>query len=58
MWNKYSQSCKPSFLGASNAKILAFDHAHKEIQREAVLDTLSRVQEEKGTELILPYCYQ
>jgi hypothetical protein len=29
--NKYSQSCKPSFLGASNAKILAFDRAHKKI---------------------------
>ncbi len=28
------------------------------IQREAVLDTLSRVPEEKGKESILPYCYQ
>jgi hypothetical protein len=28
------------------------------IQRKAVLDALSQVPEEKGKELILPYCYQ
>ncbi len=29
-----------------------------DIQKEAVLNTLSQVPEEKGTESILPYCYQ
>ena len=28
------------------------------IQRDAVLDTLSRVPQQKGKEWILPYCYQ
>jgi hypothetical protein len=29
-----------------------------DIQKEAVLDTLGQVPEEKGKESILPYCYQ